>query len=403
MKVNLAKYNAFIVCLYLNFFIFSTILVKFDINLQFINMLLLPIYFLPLILNILDTDIGEKKIIKKLTFMLLYFIIIFLNLFYYIFTDYFSVNFYYIMYSLRVVYLGTLKISLENFKKYLKYYLIIHLGVLIYVIVDKELYEKMRLDYMSFGYDCLFVTLCFAYFYKDTLKIKYLILLILGNILLFMFGSRFTLFLGGLGTLIFLYNSKKKWIRFLIYIGILALPVVYLNLGNILRNLIILLNSYNISIESIERLSDSLNTFKSGGGILAERLIWYSETFEIIKENPIFGTGILGYNGKISTMLYNGDGTFYPHNIFLEILLHFGMMGFLAFLIIVVSIIRKIHYSKKNGKKLDSIELTFFIMSMGLLVSSSYLRNAWFYLTLLIPFNKSYYYYVNKNLKNNKE
>ena len=102
-------------------------------------------------------------------------------------------------------------------------------------------------------------------------------------------------------------------------------------------------------------------------------------------------------------MLYNGDGTFYPHNIFLEILLHFGMMGFLAFLIIVVSIIRKIHYSKKNGKKLDSIELTFFIMSMGLLVSSSYLRNAWFYLTLLIPFNKSYYYYVNKNLKNNKE
>jgi len=61
VKVNLAKYNAFIVCLYLNFFIFSTILVKFDINLQFINMLLLPIYFLPLILKILDKDIGEKK------------------------------------------------------------------------------------------------------------------------------------------------------------------------------------------------------------------------------------------------------------------------------------------------------------------------------------------------------
>ena len=175
MKVNLIKYNTFIVCLYLNFFIFSTILVKFDINLQFINMILFPIYFLPLILKLFDKDIGKKKVNKTLIFILLYFIILLLTLLCYIFTDYFSVNFYYIMYSLRVVYLGTLKISLDTLKKYLKYFLIIHLITLIYVTVDKELYEKMRLDYMSFGYDCLFVTMSFAYFYKDTLKIKYLI------------------------------------------------------------------------------------------------------------------------------------------------------------------------------------------------------------------------------------
>ena len=395
MKVNLIKYNTFIVCLYLNFFIFSTILVKFDINLQFINMILFPIYFLPLILKLFDKDIGKKKVNKTLIFILLYFIILLLNLLCYIFTDYFSVNFYYIMYSLRVVYLGTLKISLDTLKKYLKYFLIIHLITLIYVTVDKELYEKMRLDYMSFGYDCLFVTMSFAYFHKDTLKIKYLILLILGDMLLFMFGSRFTFLLGGLGTLVFLYNSKKKWIRFLIYVGILILPIVYLNLESILKNFITLLNSYNISIESIERLADSLNTFKSGGGILAERLIWYSETFEIIKENPIFGTGILGYNGQIPIMLYNGDGTFYPHNIFLEILLHFGIVGLLIFLLIVISIIKHIHYNKKNGKKLASIEIVFLIMSLGLLVSGSYIRSAWFYLALLIPFNESYYY-INK-------
>ena len=94
-------------------------------------------------------------------------------------------------------------------------------------------------------------------------------------------------------------------------------------------------------------------------------------------------------------MLYNGDGTFYPHNIFLEILLHFGIVGLLIFLLIVISIIKHIHYNKKNGKKLASIEIVFLIMSLGLLVSGSYIRSAWFYLALLIPFNESYYY-INK-------
>ena len=66
----------------------------------------------------------------------------------------------------------------------------------------------MQLDYMFFGYDCLFVTICFAYFYKETLKFRYLLLLSLGNILLLIYGSRFTFLLGVLASIIFLYSKK---------------------------------------------------------------------------------------------------------------------------------------------------------------------------------------------------
>ena len=90
-------------------------------------------------------------------------------------------------------------------------------------------------------------------------------------------------------------------------------------------------------------------------------------------------------------MLYNGDGTFYPHNIFLEILLHFGIFGFLIFILVIILIFRNVYINKKQGKQLESIEIVFIIMSLGLLLSSSYLRSIWFYFAILIPFNKSYY------------
>lgn len=391
MKVNLVKYNTFILCVYLNFFIVMTFLTKYEISYYSVYPFLLLVYFLPLILKIFDRRIGKFKIEKKVIFTLLYFSVIFLNLFYYKSTDYFLSSFKLIFSSLVAAYFANLKVSLKLLKKYIKYFLILHLIILLYVLINKELYDNMRMDYMVFGYDCLFITMFFGYFYKETLKLKYLFLLIFGNILLFMFGSRFTFLLGSIGTLIFLYRSKKKWIRFLIFLGMILLPIIYFNLEFILKSVIIVFNRYNISIESVERLAESLDNFNAGGGILADRLIWYRETFEIIKENLLFGVGILGYDGKISNMLYNGDGTFYPHNIFLEILLHFGIFGFLIFILVIILIFRNVYINKKQGKQLESIEIVFIIMSLGLLLSSSYLRSIWFYFAILIPFNKSYY------------
>ena len=400
MKINLIKYNTFILCIYLNSFIFFVISKKIGISSELLVIFLLPIYLLPFVLKGLSSDMGKKRLNSKKILIFLYFMIVFLNLFAYLNNNYFLVNLkYIILYSGIAIYFSTLKISLNLLKKHLKFFLIVHLITLLYILIDKSLYEKMQLDYMFFGYDCLFVTICFAYFYKETLKFRYLLLLSLGNILLLIYGSRFTFLLGVLASIIFLYSSKRKWVKRLITISVIALPIIYFNLKLIFSILIGLFNRYNIPTESLRRLVGSLNIVNSGNSLFYDRLIWYSETLNIIKENPIFGVGTFGYEGKISYMLYNGDGTFYPHNIFLEILLHFGIVGFLAFLIIIVLIIRKIHYSKKNVKRLDSIELIFFIMSLGLLVSGSYLRSTWFYFTLLIPFNKSYYYYVNK--KNN--
>lgn len=402
MKIKFEKYNTFILCMYLNSFIFFTIFRKIGVIPEIIVISLLPIYFLPFILRNLIENIGEKKLSLKSLFLFFYFIIVFLNLFTSFNSENFGVNLKYVILYLGVaIYFSTLKISLVLLKKYLKIFIFVHLLILVYILMDKTLYEKMGLDYMFFGYDCLFVTTCCAYFYKETSNFKYLLLLLFGNILLLIYGSRFTFLLGVFASLIFLYNSKRKWIKKLTIMSVVALPIIYFNLNFIFSILIVIFSRYNISTESLRRLIGSLNTVNSGKSLFYDRIIWYSETLKIIKENPIFGVGLFGYEGKIPIMLYNGDGTFYPHNIFLEILLHFGMVGFLIFLIIIILVIKKIHWNKKNGKRLDSIEIIFLIMSLGLLVSGSYFRSTWFYLTLLIPFNKSYYYTDNTN-KNRK-
>lgn len=387
MKINLIKYNTFILCLYINIFLTLNLkILEFPIPVMVINLILvllvihkinfnkfslIIIFFLLLI--ILQVLYSNLKLPLKIQY-----IILFGN-------------------SIITILYSNLKISLTLIKKYMPYFLIYDLIVLFYLIFNKNLYyNKLNFNYMSWGYSLLPITFFLAFFYKENLRNKYLFFCILSLILLFAFGSRFTFLLGIFGGIVLLYKSKNRFIKIIIIFIFIILPFIIFNLKNILLKIIELLKITELPTVSIERLLYSLNNFASGQSVSAGRSVIYKQVIEVIKENFLFGSGIFGYIGKIDYR--NSDGTFYPHNIILEILLQFGIIGIIVFFIVIFFVIRKIFIQKKKNYKLDNIYFIFLLLSLKLFLSSSYLQDKWFWFTLLIPFNKSYYYKI-KNIK----
>lgn len=385
------KYNTFMLCLYIIIFFFSIIFKILKIKIP------------PLILIFLFS-LFLKKYKIKLDKIFLFVAIFYIFILVHIFLNYQNEELFYAYFkfglsSIIAIFFANLKISLSLLKNKLRYFSILFLLFLIYLIKNKELYNNLKLDYMSWGYEILIVVLSFAYLYNKTLRYKYLILAFISNIALFLFGSRFSFFLGILGTIFLTYFPANRILKIFYWMGSIICFLIYRNLEIILEKIINIFIKYSIPVVSLKRIYNSLINLESGNGILGVRHIWYTETFKLIKENLIFGSGILGYINKIPKVLYNGYGTFYPHNIFLEILMHFGIIGLIVFFIIIFLVIRKIYIERKKGYRIDSIYFVFVILSSKLLLSNSYLFERWFWFMLVIPFNKSYY---NKKLSYKK-
>lgn len=382
MKINLIKYNTFILCLYIiNFFLIFI----FEIfNLSF------PILVIFLILLI--PAIFKEKLNKFSLGIILFFILIIIETIRCIPILETSVVVTYIKSSIGAIILIfyiNLKISLRFLKKNLKYFLFLNSILLIITLVNEKLYENLDLDYMGWGYSFLPIVLFFAYYFQETLKYRYLIINLILLLLLFLFGSRFGALIGFVGSIFFLYRSKSKIVKYNIILGFIFSPFLIFNLKFILLKIFELLKILNLSTVSIIRLMSSLDKFTRGSDISSGRNRIYAQTIETIKNNLLFGNGLFGYIGNIDYR--NRDNTFYPHNIFLEILLNFGMVGLIIFFILIFFIIRKIYLEKKKGYKIDSIYFVFVITSLKLLLSHTYLRERFFLFALLIPFNRSFY------------
>lgn len=380
------KYNSFMLCLYLNSFFVMAFLRSFTIKIQ-----------ISVIVFLFSLVIGIYSIKLTIPFIISIFFIIFIsgNLLWSL--DCITSNallWQYIKYLILIImamYFSNLKISIEYFVKYLKKFLLFSILVLVFLLINKNLYQKLNLNYMSFGYSCLTITLFAAYLFNISLKYKYLFMTLILNLILFLYGSRFTFILGILGSSVFLYFSSNKIIKRFYWIGSSFTIVILFNLKKVLELTIEILRKYNISTFSVERLYFTFFDIDSQYGIIGEREIWFSETLKLIKKSPIFGTGILGWINEIPVSLYNGNGVFYPHNLFLEILMHFGTIGLFVFSVIIFIIIKHIVTKKKQGYKIDKVYLVFVLLSFKLLLSNSYLSEIWFWFALLIPFNNSYY------------
>lgn len=166
-------------------------------------------------------------------------------------------------------------------------------------------------------------------------------------------------------------NDSKFFVKSLYIIIISALLMFFYK--DILSWVITLSNTYEFG-GSIAKYSNLGDIFSDSG-----RSAIFNISFEALKEMPFFGYGVGAdryYLGVYGFKFGN-----YPHNIFVELLLHFGYVVGTIFIILLLKLIfNGFKFIKLQKGKGEIFEICFFSTGfLVLLFSSSYLISPLFY------------------------
>ncbi|AET70525.1 O-Antigen ligase [Desulfosporosinus orientis DSM 765] len=222
-------------------------------------------------------------------------------------------------------------------------------------------YEELSYS-MSFGYDMMLPSMVFMYYALKDKEILPGVLSVMCLLMILVSGSRAPL----LWIIVFFtvmlisgfLTSKVKFIWGLTVPGFL---LIYLKLEDLINFLAIFLQSHGISGRSINMLLAGSISDDNG------RAAIYEIAIEMIRNMGFFGYGLYGDRYVIGNYYFWG----YPHNIFLEILLTFGVLGggLLIFFLLYHSV--RILIKCQDDDWLD-LFLIFLACSLKLLLSDSY-------------------------------
>jgi O-antigen ligase len=269
--------------------------------------------------------------------------------------------------------------------------LIINIIFLLLVYFDSlDLYRKGVIingyqvnfpDYLSLG-SCIGI----SYFASLKLKYKYHIPIFLITIfnLLVLHGRGPLFFLIIITFFYLIFGPFKKFLENLhikknIFYYILLILFILLIFIYFEKDFLLLL------FDAIIRRTKFLFDYKdySEEILRALRFEIFSNSFEIIKDNFVFGVGLGGY----AQAAYNEDINAYPHNLFLEVFVELGICGFLIFVLINI-IAFNISFSilrKKNGL---IISLMFYFIFLNYMKSGGMIwsKDYFFLIGLIISF-----------------
>lgn len=230
-------------------------------------------------------------------------------------------------------------------------------------------YDNIDLLSMRFGYGMLPSTMIFLYLFLQTKSKLYLVMTSISLLSILVWGSR------GCLLIVFIYlickYGRKYWL--LLSVAGSGILCFYDQFAQALIRLVSILpvESYKLR-KLVMMLTKGIVESSSGRDTL------YLYYWKIFQEN-IFGVGI-GYSDRI--------GLIYPHNLFIQVAIEFGIIGLLVLLILIVYIWRKISCLKS-----DYYEILIIIASIALgrlLVSSNYwVRPEFWALISLIAVNRS--------------
>lgn len=237
------------------------------------------------------------------------------------------------------------------------------------------------ISYMRFGYAMLPTLLVSIYALRNRQnnhKLLWIFILISSFILMFIYGSRGPLL--GLFIFIFLilfFDAKmhyfKKICIFVIMLGSFGYVFIFNGFSKLLNFIYYELNFQTYSIIKLRiMIEEGLVESSSGRDYL------YNHFFEQIMMKPIFGNGI-----GITQDLWGVT----PHNIILQIMLEFGIIGLAVFIFLGGAIIYLLVIIRKADNNLFLLLSIIFSVSFGrLLVSSDiWLRQElWLFISILI-------------------
>lgn len=235
-------------------------------------------------------------------------------------------------------------------------------------------------QYQAFSYFCAFSFLTFLRyslsqadlkFWKKVIYIFILLVLCAGVVLS---GGRGGLVVVFTGLVIFIIR-KKGFFKFTKYVILSVLTIFLL--------LLVVSKSNFFFADRITESFDRLFSFISSDGINMEgtsnRDDFYGIAISKISDSVIFGYGIFGLVGSL--------GEYYPHNIFLEILLQGGIIYLIVFLIIMWSFFLKLFRLIRLKRDEDIILIPTIYSIVLLLFSSSYLQEPFFWFSIMYVFS----------------
>ena len=179
---------------------------------------------------------------------------------------------------------------------------------------------------------------------------------------------------------VFKYKIKSAVLFLLILLLLLILPNF---LGNGVNSLA------NEVVGGLERITKTFNFSNPNEPIInwettGGRQQMYLKAIDLIKERPILGYGIGGFEK-------NSNFGGYPHNMFLEIMVSFGFVGLIVFLLLFFFFLKKGLIILYNNQLTSFIVYLILYELIHLQVSGSFITNyqLWFLIGAFVPFSKS--------------
>ncbi|WP_313346635.1 O-antigen ligase family protein [Sedimentibacter sp.] len=225
---------------------------------------------------------------------------------------------------------------------------------------------------MTLSYYILIPAVIYLDQLMDKFTLKYFFSFLILVIIILTLGARGPILCAIIFIVLKFFKKKKILNRKNIFQYTLIVALITILLINY-RNILISLNGFLIE-KGIN--SRSIHLFLESGVHLSGRENIYYSILSAIYTNPILGLGLAG--DRVITGSYS-------HNIFLELLLDFGVfVGLILIFILFLLIIRALMI--KDNEKYDMIIIWFSLGFVHLFISSSYLVDIkfWIFLGLIL-------------------
>ena len=226
-------------------------------------------------------------------------------------------------------------------------------------------------------------------------KVLNILALVLSCVLVVQADTTGALVAVALTILVALCYSVKKIKKGAFFVIVIIISMVAIILNNINRIAIMLMNrlaGFGVNVNALEEMA--------GTGITTDRFrdSIYEYCFGYAKQHWFLGCGVGTDRYLITQHTLVHDQTMvsnYPHNIFLEFMIQYGLiLGLFLSVVVVIFIIR---YLAKE-KDLDAQKIAVLVVGMGffpLMYSSSYIESPFFYILMGFAWKRLNYMRIN--------
>ena len=171
--------------------------------------------------------------------------------------------------------------------------------------------------------------------------------------------------------IIFMIGIMVSFKRSLLLIPIFAFFILFLiskknnKMKNAIKLFVVLIGIVIIILAIFPEALDTLGRFSSetaNGDVLNGRTDLWKYSFDMFKENPIFGLGYSSYTEYCYSQGYYYD--YLAHNIYIQLLGEVGIVGFTLFIAFFINALIKTVKSIKREENIETLYLLYFSLFM---------------------------------------